>query len=624
MVVFNGITLNFDKKISLTKYTMKKQLLFIAILLASASAFAQTGAWISQATGFTPVSSGVRNVSVVDVNTVWISSYDGSGGAANRQDFSMTTDGGVTWNAGSTPAPVSYDWSMIDGLNSTTAWAVFYNAVAGSGGGIWRTTDGGATWAQQGLGSIFNASSFPDVVHFWNEAEGFAMGDPNPATQFEIYTTLDSGNTWTRTPAGNIPAALAGEFGIVGHYSVIGDTAWFDTNKGRVYRSVDKGLNWTVSATGLVVPTNGAIDHCFTDNMNGIARLYTATTGISTAYSTADGGDTWTSFTPLGNLWGSDIKAVPGVAGMMVSTGADATNGFTGSSYSLDNGLNWLDIEIGTQRTALGIADSLTMWTGGFTTSTTAGGIYKYTIIPVVNCTDPAINPGTSSANTPFVCQGDTVRLTSTGLYSPTVGDYKGEGWVLTSGDISGSSDPLNEPSLIAYYTFSFPAPSVSNRIFINDGTLITGSVSLPYGTYYWTPVVFGNATAATIPPVFLGDLTLDPSCTYSGASVPVIVYSPTDPNCINGISEIQNAQISIFSNQKDASTLDVTLNALSQGKAIVTMFDLSGRIISTQVVYVSKGTNHELINVANLASGTYMIKAELNGTQAQTKVVKF
>ena len=104
---------------------MKKQLLFIAIILASVSSFAQTGVWLSQATGFTTVSTGVRNVSVVDSNVVWISSYDGSGGAANRQDFSMTIDGGANWMAGNTPAPVSYDWSMIYGLNANTAWACF-------------------------------------------------------------------------------------------------------------------------------------------------------------------------------------------------------------------------------------------------------------------------------------------------------------------------------------------------------------------------------------------------------------------------------------------------------------------------------------------------------------------
>jgi Secretion system C-terminal sorting domain len=621
--VFKGITLNFVKNIS-NQNNMKKQLLFIALALSSMTTFAQSGVWAPQATGFTPVSSGVRNISVVDTNIVWISSYDGSGGTANRQDFSMTTNGGANWTAGNIPAPVSHDWSMIFGLSASTAWACFYNADAGARGQIWKTIDGGSTWNQQGAGVIFNAAaSFPNVVHFWDDSIGVSIGDPTPGTQYEIYTTTDGGTNWNRVPALNIPAATAGEFGIVAHYNVIGDTIWFDTNKGRIYRSIDRGLNWTVSSTGLVVPTNGAIDQCMTDHLNGIARLYTATTGVSTSFSTSDGGDTWTSFTPLGNLFGSDIKHVPGVPGMMVSTGADATNGFTGSSYSVDGGLNWLDIDLGTQRSALGIADSLTMWSGGFTVSPIAEGIFKY--VPGIDCADPLINPGTAVSTVPTVCPGENAEFTATGVYAPTVGDFAGVSWIISSDDISGSADPIAEPSLIATYTFSFPAPETSIRTFSNDGTLIDG-LAIPYGIYYWTPVVFGNATSAVAPDpaVFLGDLTLDPSCTFTGTSIPVVVYDGTDPSCVLSVSNIDMPQIALYSTQQDANTIALTMNAVTQGKAIISMFDISGRLVNTQTVYVTKGSNREMINVANLASGTYMIKAEFNGTQAQTKVVKF
>jgi hypothetical protein len=600
---------------------MKKQLLFIALLLTGVASRAQIGSWVTQATGFSTTSTGVRNVSVVDSNTVWISSYDGSGGAANRQDFSMTTDGGATWMAGTTPAPATHDWSMIFGLNDSTAWSMFYNATVGSGGGVWKTTDGGATWTQQGVGTIFNSSSFPDVVHFWNENDGFLMGDPNPSNQFEIYTTTDGGATYTRVQAANIPTPLAGEYGIVGHYTVHGDTVWFDTNKGRVYRSIDKGYNWTVSNTTLVVPANGAIDICFTDYLNGLARLYTAATGVSTMFTTSDGGDTWVSATPLGNFFGSDVKAVPGM-NMMVSTGADATNGFTGSSYSIDGGINWVDIELGTQRSALGIADSLTMWAGGFTTSPTDGGIYKYTIIPEITCSDPLINPGTAVGDVTWICEGETLTVSATNVYAPTVGDFAGVSWIISSADITGTTDPLLDPSLIATYTFEFPAPSSSFRQLINDATLIDGT-NVPYGTYYWTPVVFGNATANGPTTVFLSDLTLDPNCTFVGNSVPVTVYSPTDPFCANGIGEVKANQLAVYTTQLDASSIDLQLNAATPGNAIVKMYDLTGRVISTQAVAVSKGVNHQTLNVANLATGTYMIRVELNGVTASAKAVK-
>jgi hypothetical protein len=171
---------------------MKKLLLFAFILIGLTNVNAQ-GVWVSQATNFTPVSSGVRHISTVDSNIVWICSYDGSGGAANRQDFSRTIDGGTTWVAGTiTGAPVTHDWAMIYGLNADTAWSVLYSTSTAVAGGIYKTTDGGATWTQQGAGVIYNnlSQSFPNVVHFWDANNGFAMGDPEGGF-YELYTTTD-------------------------------------------------------------------------------------------------------------------------------------------------------------------------------------------------------------------------------------------------------------------------------------------------------------------------------------------------------------------------------------------------------------------------------------------------
>ncbi|HRH65419.1 MAG TPA: T9SS type A sorting domain-containing protein [Bacteroidia bacterium] len=505
---------------------MKRQLLIAALFLVSLGASAQY-VWLSQSTGLIPVSSGVRFVSVVDSNTAWISTYDGSGGGANRTDFSRTTDGN-TWTPGNIPLGPDYDWSMIFGLNADTAWAVFYNATNGSGGGIWKTTDAGLNWTQQGGGSIFDANSFPNVVHFWDADNGFAMGDPNPS-DFEIYTTSDGGTTWIPVPGANIPPALNGEYGIVGHYNVHGDTIWFDTNVGRVFRSIDRGQNWTVASTGLTIPANNAMDICFYNNLDGLARVYNGTTGANTMKVTHDGGDTWTTAVPVGNFFGSDVKWVPGTQSTLVSTGA--ATGFIGSSYSADGGLNWVDMETADQRTALGIADSIHMWTGGFTADAQTDGIYKWVFIPSISCSDASISPGTATGSDTAVCGNDTATFTSTGVVAPTIGDFSGVSWVISSADISGSSDPLNDPSLVASYRFTFPAPATSTRTFINDGTLIGGQV--PYGVYYWTPVVFGNAVQASAgTPVFLGDLALDPNCTYAGTSIQLHVYDPLSPAC--------------------------------------------------------------------------------------------
>jgi hypothetical protein len=599
---------------------MKKIYLLSLLMAASIGLFAQGGTWVSQATGFSDLSSGVRHVSVVDTNTVWICSYDGSGGAANRQDYSRTTDGGATWAAGLIPgAAATLDWSMIYGLDANTAWAMLYNTAA-AGGGLWKTSDGGSTWSQQGVGSIFAGSlSFPNVVHFWDANNGMVMGDPTPATWFEIHTTNDGGATWTRVPSANIPAPLSGEYGIVGHYSVIGDTMWFDTNKGRVYRSIDRGLNWTVSSTGITVPANGAIDICFTSASNGLARLYNATTGGNSMRITTDGGTTWTAATPTGNFFGSDVKNVPGSA-RMVSTGA--ATGFVGSSYSDDGGLNWTTIEATAQRTALGIADADHMWAGGFTTSSTSDGIYKYQIIPTVTCTTAGVSAGTSViASAVQLCGGDTAEFTASGVFAPTVGAYAGVSWVITSADISGSSSPLTEPSLVASYTFNFPAPATSLRQFVNNGTLINGT-NVPYGTYYWTPVVFGNAIAATNPPTFLGDLQLDPSCTLTGTSVAVAVLDPADPQCSGtGLNEV-NASLPIRT-RIVAEQLELRFETNTGGVAMLDVYDLSGRLVLTRNAATASGENTIFLDASAFSAGTYVVKVALNGFAGQAKVVK-
>jgi photosystem II stability/assembly factor-like uncharacterized protein len=599
---------------------MKKILCFISLISFGFAVNAQY-AWVSQATGFTPVSTGVRNVSVVDANVVWIASYDGSGGNANRSDFSRTLDGGLNWAAGTVPVPASYNWSMIHAHNADTAWAMFYDAVANAKGGIYITTDGGASWAQQDSGIIYNSStSFPNVVYFWDGLQGVAMGDPS-ANEFEIYTTVDAGNTWTAVADSLIPDPLAGEFGIVNHFSVVGDNFWFDTNKGRVYKSADRGLTWSVASTGITVPANGAIDICFYDANSGLARLYAPITGTSTMYTTSDGGATWNSATPTGVFFGADVKHVPGTPARLISTGSDFTNGFIGSSFSEDGGLTWTIFETDAQRTAIGAADSNNIWAGGFSTDPFNGGIFKYTYVTPVACGDTNITPGTPTANASLICPGDTLTITTTGVYAPANGAYSGVSWVISSADITGSTDPLNDVSFITSYTFTYPAPATSFRQLVSDGTFI--GVSIPYGIYYWTPVVFGNAIAVNSPPVFLQDLALDPACTYTGTSVAVNVNDGTDPGCTIGIGEIKNQSLSVGGYFNGASTLDLTVYATKNEKANLTVIDLTGRVVLNSSMDLNLGENKKLINAAQFGSGIYLVKVETASLKAITKIVK-
>ncbi len=186
-----------------------------------------------------------------------------------------------------------------------------------------------------------------------------------------------------------------------------------------------------------------------------------------------------------------------------------------------------------------------TEYPAGFTITTSPGTVYylmvdgfnfngalsngqyclKITHLPPVFCGDTTITPGVVAQNDTNICFNDTLFVSSSGAVTPTVGNYYGISWVISSADLNATNDPLNDSSFITSYTFTSPAPAVSSHYFINDSTF------LPPGTYYWTPVVFGNATA-TGTPVFLQDLTLDTACTTTGTSIMVHLLAQGDPLC--------------------------------------------------------------------------------------------
>ncbi len=185
---------------------MKKQAtIFLISTLLPLIALAQ---WVPHTTGFsTPF--GLWDLSIADSSTVWGIAQDGDGNAVPK--FTKNTNGGAQFTVGGFPA--DYAWSNISALDANTAWIAAVTTATGTGGGIFKTTDGGTTWTQQGMDTIFNATSYCDFVYFWNADEGVAVGDPNP-DEFEIYTTTDGGTHWIPVPGSFIPDRNEGEYGV--------------------------------------------------------------------------------------------------------------------------------------------------------------------------------------------------------------------------------------------------------------------------------------------------------------------------------------------------------------------------------------------------------------------------
>ena len=347
------------------------------VKIASPENIFRNAEWVEQATGFPDPSRGIDYVHCVDENIVWAVAYDGLSTSSPCQDFTKTIDGGTTWTPGLINGADGLRSAMIFALDANTAWVPMW-AASGGVQGIYYTSNGGSTWARQPTASYSDPASFPNCVHFWDANIGWCMGDPIGG-YYEIYTTIDGGTTWTRVPSVNIPAPLSGEFGVVGYYDVIGDTIWFGTNMGRVYKSIDKGLDWTVVQTTL----SAYIKPTFKDANNGLVIDLNAAANALLA-ETSDGGATWQSITYSGPCYDSDMIYIPGTVNMYISTGA--ADGKSGASYSLDGGHSWADYaeQAGLQMMNLDFVEGKIGWAGAFNTDETTGGIWKHT---------PAANP---------------------------------------------------------------------------------------------------------------------------------------------------------------------------------------------------------------------------------------
>lgn len=367
---------------------MKAKRFLFAVLIAGS--INVQGQWNTEVSGLNPSGLGINDISIVNANVVWASAFDTTGTSPVNK-FTRTLNGGTTWTPGAVTGASALDISSIYAYNQDTAWVSMLNNNAG-GGKIYRTNDGGATWTAQSTATFSAPGGSTDFVYMFDKNNGVCVGDSNTG-YWEIYTTTNGGTNWTRVTAGNIPPNLAGEAGSENNYTVVGNTIWFGTSSGRIYKSANMGATWTVTASGLPAVTRVA----FKDANNGIATDGTA------LVKTSNGGTTWTSLTFTGTLYSTDLIYIPGTAGTYMSSGATFYGGINnGSSQSLDDGATWTSIDA-VAHSKLAFLNSTTGWSGGFNTSPTVKGMYKWNGSSTTGIKNlPAFESGISAYPNPF------------------------------------------------------------------------------------------------------------------------------------------------------------------------------------------------------------------------------
>jgi len=341
------------------------------------------GNWTSKGSNITADDRSIQGISVIDSNNVWAIAYYLFFDRPFRE-FTRTSDGGETWQSGIIDPEDGGDFASIimHAASDRVAWVGMTDMPAQSKGRIYKTTDGGQTWAQQ-FGSFNLFGKAVVGIHFFDEQEGFAFGsagtgDPT-VDSLHIWKTQDGGDSWRQLENNFLPPRLSGE-GVWVPYSnnifeVKGDTIWFPTRRGRIWRSINRGNTWTVHSLD---PANTLFDDLisvsFENSQKGIA---VGTQGI---YRTKDGGVNWEFTPPISATAHYQIQHVPNTENTYFLSYENAFFFFEDiqHAYTLDGGDNWIKVKNNNNIEVFQFYSPTGAWGGALVDSPTQGGMYQW------------------------------------------------------------------------------------------------------------------------------------------------------------------------------------------------------------------------------------------------------
>lgn len=232
-----------------------------------------------------------------------------------------------------------------------------------TGGGLWKTTDGGISWApvtdgqlaSSSVGAVAVAPSNPDVV--W-----LAMGETqlrgNVMQGDGMYRSTDGGRTWRHAGLANVPAI--GRVRVDpsdpdrAYVAALGDPFGPSDARG-IYRTTDGGKSWRLvlhngpraeGADLVIDPNNPQILFATLWEVYRAPWILSSGGPGSGLYKSTDGGDTWQELTRAPGLpngvRGKMTVAVSGADSRRVYANIEAVDG--GLHRSDDGGATWVRI----------------------------------------------------------------------------------------------------------------------------------------------------------------------------------------------------------------------------------------------------------------------------------------
>jgi photosystem II stability/assembly factor-like uncharacterized protein len=298
------------------------------LLAAPAGADPAAPSWERVDVGTT---QGLRGLDAVSADVAWVGGSDGG--------VWRTTDAGATWQDVSPP---DADGLLFRDVEATGAEQAHVLAIGpGEASRIYRTTDGGTTWELTFVNdeptAFFNCLAF-----FPGGSRGLGVSDPVDG-RFRIIETTDGGGTWSVVPSDGMPAAAEGEFNFAASGTCLvtagGRDAWMASGgaASRIFHSGDGGHTWTAHESTIpATDAGGVFSLAFRNPRQGLAvggDFLAPDNGADASAHTRDEND-WTNGGDLGG-YRSGVDWVYGARATAVAVGP------SGSDLTRDGGRTW-------------------------------------------------------------------------------------------------------------------------------------------------------------------------------------------------------------------------------------------------------------------------------------------
>ena len=287
---------------------------------------------------------GGVNVLVIDpqkTSTLYVASLYG---------ISKSTDGGASWqgaNSGLAGAPIF--WLAIDPITSATLYAV-------TSSGLFKSTDGGASWSAKNQlptdGSIL--SVYIDPIHPSTiYAVGNRTGSFSTPPAGVIFKSADGGTSWAAM--NTVPVTVFSGFpdnplaiDPVNPNTIYAASPGYGTaaGYGSIAKSTDGGQSWQAVHAGSVgIPSNALLRSLAIDP-TAPSTVYAsyADAGGSGVMKSTDGGQNWniaTAVTSTDVFFHAQIAIDPSAPSTIYAAYSDSLTELGGILKSTDSGQTW-------------------------------------------------------------------------------------------------------------------------------------------------------------------------------------------------------------------------------------------------------------------------------------------